>query len=118
MHVTMQSDDNEELCQLCWNDHTAQFRVPNYRDGVAVCGTHANALEDGSWETGETYEVVPLTYGQAEYVFVYGTLADGSGYDAELDGWRRDDTGRFPTLVPNPDASVTGEVHKVTPARL
>lgn len=111
--------DDEVLCELCWNDHSAQFEAPDYRGGTAVCGTHANALEDGSWEHGETYEVVPLTYEDAhEYVFVYGTLRDGSGYSAELGGFRKDDTGRFPTLIPNPDCTVDGEVHKVTRARL
>jgi gamma-glutamylcyclotransferase (GGCT)/AIG2-like uncharacterized protein YtfP len=118
MQTTTQPVDDEALCQLCWNDHTAQFWAPNYRNGVAVCGTHASALEDGSWEHGETYEVTPITDREAEYVFVYGTLQDGSGSHAELAGWRKDNTGRYPTLVPDPDGVVTGELHKVTPARL
>lgn len=118
MHATPQPDD-EALCELCWNDHSAQFRAPNYRDGIAVCGTHANALEDGSWENGETYEVVPLTLeADNEYVFVYGTLQDGTGYDATLTGFRKDTSGRYPTLIPNPDGEVSGEVHKVSPERL
>lgn len=116
MHAT---HPDETLCELCSNDQTAQFEAPDYRGGIPVCGTHANALEDGSWEYGETYAVEPLTHSEEiEYVFVYGTLRDGSGYEAELEGFRKDDTGRFPTLIPDPEASVTGEVHKVTEARL
>lgn len=106
---------DEVLCELCWNDHTATFRD---EEGRAVCGTHANALEEGSWDDVE-HTVEPLTYTDtAEYVFVYGTLRDGSGYSAELTDFRKDDSGRFPTLIPNPDGVVSGEVHKVTAARL
>lgn len=113
MHAEPRSD--EELCELCWNDHTATFRDD---EGRAVCGTHANALEAGSWD-GDEHELEPIdTATEAEYLFVYGTLADGTGYEAELTGFRKDDTGRYPTLIPNPDDSVPGEVHKVTPARL
>ena len=108
----------EKLCELCWNDHTATFRD---HEGRPVCGTHANALEDGSWD-GTEHRVEPLAYAdddeEAEYVFVYGTLVDGSGYRAELEGWRKDTSGSYPTLLPNPDGVVTGEVHKVSPARL
>lgn len=117
MHATQHPD--EELCELCWNDHTAVFRDD---DGRPVCGTHANALEDGSWD-GTHHEVEPLTYDdetptEHEYVFVYGTLMDDTGYGATLEGFRKDTSGRYPTLIPNPDGSVSGEIHKVTEARL
>ncbi|UTF56019.1 gamma-glutamylcyclotransferase family protein [Natronosalvus rutilus] len=115
MNVTT---SDETLCELCWNDHTATFRDD---EGRPVCGTHANVLEDGSWD-GEPHEIVPLTpeedQEEIEYVFVYGTLRNGSGYDAELKGFTKDDTGQFPTLIPSPDHTVCGEVHKVTTGRL
>jgi len=55
---------------------------------------------------------------QHEHVFVYGTLVNGSGYDAVIHGFRKDDTGCYPTLVPDGDGKVVGEVHKVTHRRL
>lgn len=107
--------DDEELCELCWNDHTASFRD---HEGRPVCGTHANALEEGSWD-GVEREVTPLTYlNELEYVFVYGTLRDRDSYTADLEGFRKDDTGRYPTLIPDEDGVVTGEIHKVTGDRL
>jgi len=110
---------NTHRCALCWNDHGATYRAPNYRDGITVCATHANALESGSWEHGRTYAVEPLTAEQEyEFVFVYGTLQDDSGYEATLTGWRKDTSGRYPTIIPNPDGEVEGEVQKVTAQRL
>lgn len=114
-----QSTTDDRDCELCSLTTRAKYHAPNYQGGVDVCGDHAKALEDANWIPGESYNCRPLTTGpDHSYVFVYGTLMNDTGYDAELTGWRRDRSGNFPTLVPDEDATVTGEVHKVTPDRL
>ena len=41
---------DEPLCALCSEPHTARYVAPGYRDGPMVCGTHAEALEEGHWD--------------------------------------------------------------------
>lgn len=107
------TETDEELCELCTQPHTAAYRDDQ---GRPVCGVHANALEDGSWD-GDIHDVTPIAP-DAEYVFVYGTLVNGTGYDATVHGFRKDDTGNYPTLIPDGHGEVEGEIHKVTPDRL
>lgn len=51
-------------------------------------------------------------------VFVYGSLRDGSPATHMLTGWELRDYGRFPFIKENPEASVYGNVLKVSDADL
>ncbi|WP_440767530.1 hypothetical protein [Natronorubrum sp. DTA7] len=57
-------DQDERFCELCHFAQGASYYVPAYQDGTAVCRTHANALEDGRWDSpkdGNGYAVEPLS---------------------------------------------------------
>lgn len=54
------ADPNDRFCELCTYAQSAGFLAPDYREGTAVCTTHARALVTGSWEHGEKFEVLPL----------------------------------------------------------
>lgn len=52
-------EPDHEVCRLCSVGHPRAVAVaPDYQGSeTPVCGTHANALEDGGWD-GTEYEVV------------------------------------------------------------
>lgn len=50
----------DRFCELCTYASSARFTIPEYRDGIAVCPTHARGLVNGYWDHGVTYEAVPI----------------------------------------------------------
>lgn len=57
------ADPNDRFCELCTYATSAGFIAPEYREGTAVCTTHAHALAQGDWEHGEVYDVVSIKRG-------------------------------------------------------
>lgn len=53
------SDPTDRFCELCLYANSARF-ISEFEGGTAVCTTHARALENGSWDYGETHEITPL----------------------------------------------------------